>query len=77
MTIEIGLALIAASAPLTAIILIYLPGKNGKNGKYVTTREYDKDMVDHGNKLVTIDGRLDSLDTRMRDLTTAVNAHLG
>ena len=84
MTIEISLALIAASAPLTAILLVYLPRKvvpddrhvtNGKNGKHITVREYDKDMGNLGNKLVGIDSRLDALDTRMRDLTIAVNQH--
>lgn len=75
MTLDISLALIAASAPLTAIILIFVPRKNGKNG-YLTKREYDLHRSDLGNKLVGIDGRLDALDTRMRDLTTEVNSRL-
>ena len=73
MTMEASIALIALSAPITAAILKFMPAR--KNG-YVTTREYDKDTADLGNKLVGIGGRLDALDTRMRDLTTAVNSHL-
>ena len=73
MTIELSLALLAASAPLTAVLIKFLPTKNGK---HVTIREYDKDTAGLGNKLVGIDGRLDALDTRMRDLTTAVESRM-
>lgn len=74
MTIQIGLALIAASAPLTAIILVYMPKKNGK---YVTTREYDLHRTDLLVKLGGINGELGNMNARIQDLTTAVNAHLG
>lgn len=72
MTIEASIALIALSAPITAAVLRYR-----KNGKYVTTREFDSHKSNLGDKLVGIDGKLSAINTRIQDLTTVVKSHLG
>lgn len=73
-TMEASIALIALSAPITAAIMRFKNGK--KNGQYVTTREYDLNKVDLGDKLGCIDSKLRDMNTRIQDLTTAVNSHL-
>ena len=68
------MALLAASAPITAVILKFLPARNGK---HVTTREYDLHRTDLLVRLGSIDGELGAMGTRIRDLTTAVEKHMG
>ena len=68
-------ALLAFSAPITAAIVRFKNGK--KNGQYVTTREFDKHENELVVKLVGIDGKLSAMNTRIGDLTTAVQSHLG
>ena len=75
MTLTISLALIAFSAPVTAIILVFVPKRNGKKNGYVTTREYERDRTDLVVKLSAIDGRLGDMNTRISNLTIAVNQH--
>lgn len=61
MTIEVALALLAASAPITAGIIVWRPGKKENNGKYVMVREYDSFRVDLGDRLNRIEGGIGDL----------------
>lgn len=60
MTMEISLALLAFSAPITAGIFVFRPQRNG-NGKYLTTREHDSFKADMGDRFTSIEGKIDGL----------------
>lgn len=65
---EVALALIAASPPLTAAILRFRR-VNGGEGKYVTVREFDAHRADLGDTLVEIRAS-------MRELEQLIKSHL-
>ncbi len=73
MTMELSLALLAGSFVITAAIIKFVPSRNGK---HLTTREYDLHRTDLLVKLGNIDSELRELGTGLRNLTAAVEKHL-
>ncbi len=73
MSIEVSVALVAIAAPLTAAIVKFVPSRNGK---HVTTREYDLHRTDLLLRLNGIDTEIKGLSSGIQDLTTAVNSRL-
>lgn len=70
MTMEIAIALLAFSAPITAGIIVFRPEKKEQpNGKYVTTREYDAFKSD-------LSARLDALEKELHDMNNFVRSRL-
>ena len=67
MTMEVSLALLAFSAPITASIIIFRPAKKEQpNGKYVMTREYDAFKHDLYARLGSLEKAFNSLNDFVR-----------
>lgn len=62
MTMEIALALVAFSAPITAGILRFKNGNgNGNSSKYVPYREFDNHRHELSDRLTGIEGEIRDL----------------
>lgn len=67
MTMEIALAMLSLSAPVTVAILKFVPRKgDGGNSKHVTIREYDAFKDDLGDRLERIEDCIKDLDNYVR-----------
>jgi hypothetical protein len=63
---EIAIAMLSGSIPLTAAIIKLVPKRDGGNGKHVSTREYDAFKYDLGDRLERIENGIDDLSSFVR-----------